>query len=78
MGLVSIEEAVLGFVRKVKDDPESSKLLRDALHELEVVLDPQAAEQTTPPPPAAAPPPEVTEPPVDPTPAPPVEPGPVG
>jgi len=44
MGLVSTEEAILSFVRKVKDDPDSSQLFRDAFHELEVLLDPSVAE----------------------------------
>ena len=45
MSIVSIEEAVLSFVRRVKDDPGLSDLFRDALHEFELLLDPSAAEQ---------------------------------
>ena len=64
MGLTSIEDALLGFVRTVKNDPGASQLFRDAMHELEVLLDPQAAHQGEPDgdEPAPAPPAPVEQP----------------
>lgn len=46
MSVKSIEDAVLSFVQTVKNDPTVSDLFRDALHELEVAIDPAAAQQS--------------------------------
>lgn len=46
MSAKSIEDAVLAFVQRVKNDPGVSDLFRDALHELEVAIDPSAADQS--------------------------------
>jgi len=74
-----VQEVLVGFIDKIKDDPGLSELVRDALHELADFFNPPPEQPVEPAPVEPVPPVEpAPEVPVEPAPEQPVEPPPAG
>jgi hypothetical protein len=76
--MADVQEVLVGFIDKVKNDPGLSELVRDALHEMADAFNPPPEQPVEPAPVEPEQPVEPAPEPVEPQPEQPVEPPPAG